>query len=143
MDSPEILLWGGMWELGASVFVRATSFQAPGQGGCMLLWGVNKMAETSHAVVIIALHYLTVANRLSGKSVSRMRVLNCGMIFSLKSNRPKLTKNPKNQRNLQKRKPVGPILLLRRGIRIIQTSSFVIQYFGTKIMVRFSEVSAV
>ena len=49
MDNPEILLWGGMWELGTSVFVRATNFQAPGQGGCMLHWRVKKMAETSHA----------------------------------------------------------------------------------------------
>ena len=33
MDSPEILLWGGMWDLGTSVFVRVTGFQAPGQRG--------------------------------------------------------------------------------------------------------------
>ena len=45
-----------MWELGTSVFVRATSFQAPGHGDC--IGGVNKVAETSHAVVIIVLHYL-------------------------------------------------------------------------------------
>ena len=35
MDSPVILLWGGMWDLGTSVLVRTTSFQAPGQLGCI------------------------------------------------------------------------------------------------------------
>ena len=33
MDSLEILLWEGMWDLETSVLVRATSFQAPIQGG--------------------------------------------------------------------------------------------------------------
>ena len=35
MNSLEILLWGGMWDLGTSVLVRATSFQAPGVLGCI------------------------------------------------------------------------------------------------------------
>ena len=57
MDSPEILLWGGMWDLVTSVFVRTTSFQAPVLGGG--IGGVNKMVETSLAVATIVFCYLT------------------------------------------------------------------------------------
>ena len=62
MDSPEILLWGGMWDLGTSVFVRTTSFQAPVLGGG--IGGVNKMVETSLAVATIVFCYLTVTMKI-------------------------------------------------------------------------------
>ena len=79
MDSPEILLWGGMWDLVTSVFVRTTSFQAPVLGGG--IGGVNKMVETSLAVATIVFCYLTLGlcfpHLYSMESMSRVFLIKC------------------------------------------------------------------